>query len=80
MARHSASRVHVGVQSVFIISKHTSPVPKWIFGWNILVLKYILGGVMGYYEVRLMRTRKIWWAYGVSLGPWMNAYQAKRSF
>ena len=35
-------------QSDFKISIQTSPVSKWIFGWNILVLKKILGGLMGY--------------------------------
>lgn len=59
MALQSASNVHVGVQSVFIISRHTSPVTKWIFGWNIFVLKNIFGGAIGYSAVKFILTKKI---------------------
>lgn len=50
-----------------------------MLGWKIFVLKYILGGIIGYSEVRLILTRKICLAYGVSGGPSMKAYQLSRS-
>ena len=42
-----------------MISKQTYPDTKWILGWKILVLKYILGGIIGYSELRLILTKNI---------------------
>lgn len=48
IALQSESNVHVGHHYDLMISRHTQPVLKWMLGWNIFVLKYIFGGVMGY--------------------------------
>ena len=42
-----------------MISRQTYPVRKWMLGWKILVLKKILGGRMGYSDVRLILTRNM---------------------
>jgi hypothetical protein len=47
MARHAACTPHAGLHSFFNISRHTSPVRKWTFGWKTLVTNVMEGGAKG---------------------------------
>jgi len=40
--------VYAGLQLVFRRSRQISPVWKWMFGWQIGVVKVIVGGERGY--------------------------------
>ena len=46
-AWQARERLHAGVQWLFRISRHISPVVEWILGWNILLLNTISGGDIG---------------------------------
>jgi len=76
-ALQAASNPHAGLHSFFKISKHTSPVLKWMFGWNIGVTNDIEGGDKGYSELHFIDIWKTPFSKGVSGGPRRRAVQCR---
>ena len=75
MERSAVRMVKAGVHYSFRISRQMDPSVGWIFGWQIFVVKLIIGGLKGKSVGKRMFKKKTPPAYGEPSGPMMVPYQ-----
>jgi hypothetical protein len=69
----TAATSYVGLHLFCRISKHNSPV-AYTFGWNMVLMNFTAGGLLGYCSSKCMTSRKVPSSKGVSAGPMMTAF------
>lgn len=72
-----AATSYVGLQRFCKMSRHSSPVP-YTFGWNIWLMNFTPGGLLGYCSSKFITRRNVPSSKGVSAGPMMTAFLEKK--
>lgn len=68
-----AATSYVGLQRFCRMSRQSSPVP-YTLGWNIWLINFTPGGLLGYCSSKFMTRRNVPSSNGVSAGPMMTAF------
>lgn len=69
----TAATSYVGLHRFCRMSKHSSPV-AYTFGWNIWLMNFTAGGLLGYCSSKCITSLKVPSSKGVSAGPMMTAF------